>query len=119
MDGTVCEAGGGMQSATLRFRGIPYEILFGFLRTIMEEFETLSEQLARVTAECERLRGENARLCGLLSEHELPATGLQTEPLPPKNSFSSVVGVGAPQLSPTDLSVPEKIALFRSLFRGR
>jgi hypothetical protein len=29
----------------------------------MEEFETLSEQLARVTAECERLREENARLC--------------------------------------------------------
>ena len=35
----------------------------------MEEFETLSEQLARVTNECERLREENARLCNLLSGH--------------------------------------------------
>ena len=47
----------------------------------MEEFETLSEQLARVTAECERLREENARLCNLLPAHARPAIGAQVEPL--------------------------------------
>ncbi len=37
----------------------------GMARAIMpvvEEFESLSEKLARVTAECERLRVENERL---------------------------------------------------------
>ena len=73
----------------------------------MDEFETLSEQLARVTAECARLREENARLCRLLSEQAHPATPAKSEPAPPQPS------------TPTELSVPEKIALFRSLFRGR
>ena len=73
----------------------------------MDEFETLSEQLARVTAECERLREENARLCRLLSEQARPATPAKSEPAPPQPS------------APAELSVPEKIALFRSLFRGR
>lgn len=73
----------------------------------MEEFETLSEQLARVTAECERLREENARLCRLLSEQAHPATPAKSEPAPLQPSTSA------------ELSVPEKIALFRSLFRGR
>lgn len=73
----------------------------------MDEFETLSEQLARVTAECERLREENARLCRLLSEQAHPATPAKSEPAQPQPS------------TPHELSVPEKIALFRSLFRGR
>jgi hypothetical protein len=47
----------------------------------MEEFETLSEHLARVTNECERLREENARLCNLLSDHARPTTSAQAEPL--------------------------------------
>ena len=46
----------------------------------MEEFETLSEQLARVTAECERLREENARLSRLLSNQSRPATVLPAKP---------------------------------------
>ncbi|HVZ18700.1 MAG TPA: hypothetical protein VG897_16390 [Terriglobales bacterium] len=33
----------------------------------MEDFETLSEKLARVTNECERLREENSRLRELLN----------------------------------------------------
>jgi hypothetical protein len=75
----------------------------------VEEFETLSEQLARVTAECERLRQENARLCRLLSEHGLPATGVQAEPPPPQNSVPLMPAVRAPQPSaPADLSVPQK-----------
>ena len=73
----------------------------------MEEFETLSEQLARVTAECEHLREENARLCRLLPAQARPATPAQSEPPMPQRS------------TPAELSVPEKIALFRSLFRGR
>jgi hypothetical protein len=62
----------------------------------MEEFETLSEQLARVTNECERLREENARLCHLLSDHARPATGAQVEPLVIdhlKSSFSELLPV--------------------------
>lgn len=86
----------------------------------MEEFETLSEQLARVTAECERLREENARLCNLLSDQARPATGAQVEPLAPPNPVSATVPVRTSESSArTDLSVPEKVALFRSLFRGR
>jgi superfamily II DNA or RNA helicase len=73
----------------------------------VNEFETLSEQLARVTAECECLREENARLCRLLSEQAHPATPTKSEPVLPQPS------------TPAELSVPEKIALFRSLFRGR
>ena len=86
----------------------------------MEEFETLSEQLARVTAECERLREENARLCNLLSDHARQATGAQVEPLVPPSPISVIAPVRTSESSArADLSVPEKIALFRSLFRGR
>ena len=59
----------------------------------MEEFETLSEQLARVTAECERLREENARLCNLLSDHARQATGAQVEPLVPPSPISVIAPV--------------------------
>ena len=86
----------------------------------MEEFETLSEQLARVTAECERLREENARLCNLLSDHARQPTGAQVEPLAPPSPISVIAPVRTSESSArADLSVPEKIALFRSLFRGR
>ena len=87
---------------------------------MVEEFETLSEQLARVTAECERLREENARLSNLLSDRTRPATGSQIEPLAPSNPGSAIAPVRKTE-SPghPDLSVPAKVALFRSLFRGR
>ena len=87
---------------------------------MVEEFETLSEQLARVTAECECLREENARLCNLLSDHAHPATGSQIEPLVQPNPVSAIAPVQTPESSARpDLSVPAKVALFRSLFRGR
>jgi hypothetical protein len=87
---------------------------------VIEEFETLSEQLARVTNECERLREENARLCNLLSDHARPATGAQVEPLAPPSPVLVAAPVRASESSArADLSVPEKVALFRSLFRGR
>lgn len=86
----------------------------------MEDFETLSEQLARVTAECEHLREENAALRRLLSGHTSPPTPASLEVPPPQISDPLMVPVRSPD-SPVhgDLSVPEKIALFRSLFRGR
>jgi regulator of replication initiation timing len=34
----------------------------------VEDFESLSEKVARITEECERLRGENARLRELLGQ---------------------------------------------------
>jgi len=44
----------------------------------VEDFESLSEQLARITMERDRLRDENARLRGLLNRpagsDEVPAT---------------------------------------------
>jgi hypothetical protein len=86
----------------------------------VEDFETVSEQLARVVAECERLREENTRLSRLLSDHSRPANVLEAELSQPLTSDRSVTAVRTPQSSgPVELPVPEKIALFRSLFRGR
>lgn len=86
---------------------------------MVEEFETLSEQLARVTAECERLREENAKIFKLLSDHTGPATGPPLEPLA-SDPVSATAPVRTPE-SPSrpELSVPAKVELFRSLFRGR
>jgi len=87
---------------------------------VVEGFETLSEQLARVTAECERLREENARLCNLLCDPAHSPTGSQVGPSAPPNPVSAIAPVQPPESSARpDLSVPAKIALFRSLFRGR
>ena len=60
---------------------------------MVEEFETLSEQLARVTAECERLRDENARLSNLLSDYTGPATGPPIEPLAPPRPVSATTPI--------------------------
>ena len=82
---------------------------------VVEEFESLSEKLARVTAECERLRAENESLRRTLGD-----PGLRTAE---KQLGLTASGVVAPSRAGTpahaELSVPEKIALFRSLFRGR
>jgi superfamily II DNA or RNA helicase len=72
----------------------------------MEEFETLSEQLATALAECDRLREENARLRLLI---RTPPAGSSKQAAPATDSASE----------PANLTVPEKIALFRSLFKGR
>src|SRR6185312_14306288 len=92
------------------------------VRGAMEDFETLSEKLARVMNECERLREDNARLRELLNQ--------QTEHS--KNSLLVAGTVGpeltqdSPERAPLrnesvvpELSVAGKVALFRSLFRGR
>jgi superfamily II DNA or RNA helicase len=77
---------------------------------VVEDFETLSEKLARLTNECERLRQENSRLHALLNQ-------------PTARSPGSVAAADKPTIlaetAKPELSVPEKITLFRSLFRGR
>lgn len=76
--------------------------------------ETLKAELERTIAECERLREDNARL--RLRVGEAPAKPAPVASQPPtsavqKGRYSATVTVG---------SQPEaKVALFRSLFRGR
>jgi hypothetical protein len=88
----------------------------------VEDFETLSEKLARVTNECERLREENSRLRELLNQHtprsmESLVVAEQCGPEPTQTSPAAIPGrTGS---ATPELSVAGKIALFRSLFRGR
>ena len=82
---------------------------------VVEEFESLSEKLARVTAECERLRAENERLRRTLADPELRSEERHEVQIP----TGDVVSSPANSQARAELSVPEKIALFRSLFRGR
>jgi regulator of replication initiation timing len=49
----------------------------------MEDFESLSEKLARITEDCDRLRGENSRLRELLGQQ---TTQLEKPGLKPKAS---------------------------------
>ena len=69
-----------------------------------------AEQVRRLLDECERLREENAQLRAVLASHDLlpkPAVEV-SQPVPEE---AGVV---------TNSSPPEKkLALFRSLFRGR
>ena len=82
---------------------------------VVEEFESLSEKLARVRAECERLRAENERLRRALAGPELHPEENRQARIPAGDVAPSTVSAPAR----AELSVPEKIALFRSLFRGR
>jgi hypothetical protein len=88
----------------------------------MEDFETLSEKLARVMNECDRLRGENARLRELLNQQ----TEHSKDPLIVAGKVGPELTQGSPERTPLrnesvapELSVAGKVALFRSLFRGR
>jgi len=82
---------------------------------VVEEFESLSEKLARVTAECEHLRAENEHLRRALAGSARGPEEKQLSQIPTDETVLSEAG--APVHA--KLSVPEKIALFRSLFRGR
>ena len=85
----------------------------------MDEFESLSEKLVRITNECERLRRENAQLRETL-EQEHPSGIPQKGPKTPRYSVPDSVKMAAPaETAKPELSVSRKIALFRSLFRGR
>jgi regulator of replication initiation timing len=83
---------------------------------VVEEFESLSEKLASVTAECERLRTENERLRKALAD---PPELRPEEKLRGLIPTGDVAPSAASAPASAELSVPEKIALFRSLFRGR
>ncbi|MDR0327783.1 MAG: DEAD/DEAH box helicase [Planctomycetaceae bacterium] len=63
----------------------------------------------KLQAEIEHLKVENARLVSLLETHGVPCTPIAT----PRNK--NIVSA----LHPSVLSTDEKVALFRSLFRGR
>ncbi|MCI0663454.1 MAG: DEAD/DEAH box helicase, partial [Acidobacteria bacterium] len=81
----------------------------------MKERDDLSEQLQRALSECARLRKENDRLKALLGIQPDKIGSLQNldlHTLPPKAS-------PAPEISNKTLLPEAKVALFRSLFRGR
>lgn len=94
----------------------------------MEDFESLSEKLARTTNECELLREENSRLRELLRNQQTPRT---EGPIPDSKLGPATSGQTAADYGPTktdvavpaqavpELSTAEKISLFRALFRGR
>lgn len=89
---------------------------------MVDDFETLSEKLARVTNECERLRQENSRLRALLnqrtpySKDPLVAVPRDCSETPQSSADRTTI---LAETAKSELSVAEKIALFRSLFRGR
>lgn len=76
----------------------------------MRDRETDPVPSESTDAECRRLREENARLRQLLTEHKIPLP--QTEPaMPPRvEAFSA---------DDRQEQARKRIALFRSLFRGR
>lgn len=89
----------------------------------MEDFESLTEKLARITIERDRLREENRRLRELLGHASRidGSLGAEDRRFLPKE-FDSVAEDLPPapaQICSTELSTPEKISLFRSLFRRR
>jgi len=92
---------------------------------MVDDFESLSEKLARVTDECERLREENLRLRELLSRQptSLELETLGSDPASHARDSSTTpdhsVPTAVPARAAPELSIPEKISLFRSLFRGR
>jgi len=72
------------------------------------------KELQSAQVECDRLREENNRLRKLLSEHGIPIPAIQTQ------GPTLVQSVGAPIDTVSRASDSKaKIALFRSLFRGR
>jgi hypothetical protein len=78
----------------------------------MQEREDLSEQLHRALAECARLREENARLKALLYSQTD-----QTSPAPEIVLPTSTIIT--PEIISANFTPEAKVALFRSLFRGR
>ena len=73
-----------------------------------------AEHIDSLKRECERLRAENQRLAALLREHgfQVPASDLHL----PNSRGQQAAAAGA---SGKELSVGQKVRLFRSLFRGR
>jgi hypothetical protein len=81
----------------------------------MENSEDLYLQLQQALAECARLREENARLrvlCNLSPER----VAAVSEPILPIQPFGAAV---ISEIVSKDFTPEAKVALFRSLFRGR
>ena len=68
------------------------------------------EQVRRLLDECARLRHENAELRAILSGHDLLPKPAPTTPQPVPDDPGIVTNASSPE---------KKLALFRSLFRGR
>ncbi|MGC2657905.1 MAG: DEAD/DEAH box helicase family protein [Bryobacteraceae bacterium] len=89
-----------------------------------DDLESIAERLAHVTAECERLREENMRLRQLIDGARGQSQG-SFDHLSDLRQLSEVASSEANELASLsttvspELSVPKKVALFRSLFRGR
>jgi hypothetical protein len=88
----------------------------------MEDFESLSEKLARTTNECELLREENSRLRELLRNQQTPRTEgpIRDSKLGPATGGQTAAHYGAtkaavatPAQAAPELSTAEKISLFR------
>jgi len=84
---------------------------------IQDLTESLRSQLLVALAECERLRHENASLRVLLAEHGIATA--PTSSCSSSESDSAVAPADPPKTGSRVLATTEKIALFRSLFRGR
>ena len=102
----------------------------------MEDFESLSEKLARVTNECELLREENSRLRELLKNQPIPRT---EGPIPDSKPASATsdqnaaadcgatkAAVAVPAHSRTrtidcreDIALPSAFSRARGCFRGQ
>ena len=89
----------------------------------MEDFESLSDKCARLTIERDRLPEENRRLRDLLGQASGVGEllGAEDRRLVPKefDSAADNLPLAPIEARRTELSIPEKISLFRSLFRGR
>lgn len=85
-------------------------------RTASPGEEGVRDQLRRALAECERLRRENDRL-----KAQLARQAGSESPTAPKEEPPAAQGAAPPSAPAvhTRSPSPEKIHLFRSLFRGR
>src|ERR1700739_3283232 len=86
------------------------------LRTYRSEFPSMKEGLQpspveSADAKCKRLREENARLRQLLAEHNTP--------IPPNQPANPPAVKSVLPLEDRKERARKRIALFRSLFRGR
>lgn len=81
----------------------------------IKQHENLQSQLQKALAECARLREENARLKMLLNLPVEEAKPLSLSVAPKQVMQSAAVTGAITSKSPAE----SKIALFRSLFRGR
>jgi superfamily II DNA or RNA helicase len=74
---------------------------------------TQNERIGQLEAECARLRAENERLRAIIGRHEVQDGTTASAPLNARSSNGADIRIRH------DSSSADKVALFRSLFRGR